>query len=1052
VRVNNLEQLKQLKEKGLKKLNPGSLRIAIGMDTCGIGNGGDELYKAFSAQLSKKKVKAFLVETGCFGFCAAEPLVNIRIPGKPLVILKKVKVNDVHKIVSRLSEGLVPLDKALCRIEEWDHLTSRVFYGRGFTEIPLWNEVPFFKWQKKIVLRNCGIINPEDIEEYIGAGGYSALYKALHDSTPDEVINEVGRSKLRGRGGAGFPTGVKWGLMAKIDSRDKYIVCNADEGDPGAYMNRNEIESDPHMLIEGMVIAAYAMSASKGVIYIRAEYPLAVSRLKLAIGQARECGFLGNNIFGTDFSFDIELVEGAGAFVCGEETALMHSIEGRSGRPRPRPPFPAQKGIWDKPTNINNVETLCNVPVIVHKGADFFLETGTKSSPGTKVFSLVGKIKNTGLVEMPLGSSLQTIIYNIGEGTGTRRRVKAVQTGGPSGGCIPASLFHTPVDYESLNSLGAIMGSGGMVVMDEDNCMVDVARYFVEFTNSESCGKCTPCREGLHHILQSLNAVTRGDAPSNYLEDLKSLGLFIKDSALCGLGQTGPNPVLTTIKYFLEEYEAHVKDKRCTAGVCENLFVSPCENSCPLHMNISGFLSLTKAKKIREAFELCLRDNPLPASTGRICHFHCKLRCRREDIDSPVSQGEIHRYIADSVYRGKDAESVYKKILKEKFPLTGRKIAVIGAGPAGLMAGYYLSRLGHSVVIYEKHCEAGGILRYGIPRYRLPRNILKKEVDFIRRCGVKFIFNTKVDAKKLSSITDSVDAVLLSTGAYKEMPLNIPGETLKGVYSGVHFLEELAAGGKPRIGRNVLIIGAGNVAIDAARSAWRMGAKVTIVYRRQREDMPANSEEIEQAYQEGINFIFLAAPKALVGDKYGNVKGLDVVKMAPGDYDASGRRKPVSTNQVYQVSCDTVMIAIGEKVDAEFLSGFGIELNRHGCVLVDRNTLVTKNPKIYAGGDLVTGPSTAVEAMSWGRKFAEKIDAELTKDPFRFKKLFCEFKYSMTPPLIIEKEGRQIMEKLKVKERFNNFKEVNLGLNNKQVHTEIRRCLRCDIKNEPETH
>ncbi len=1044
--IRNLDQLNQVKEKGLRKIMPAEPRIAIGMDTCGIGNGADELYNSFDSILRKKKSKAHLVKTGCFGFCAREPLVNIILPHKPLVILQKVQPKDVAKIIERILDGEIFLDKALCKIEEWDHLTGRVFYGHGFDDLPNWSDIPFFKWQKKIVLRDCGLINPEDIEEYIGVGGYSSLYKVMHGVTPSQVIDEVSRSKLRGRGGAGFPTGVKWGLMAKVEAKEKYIVCNADEGDPGAYMNRNEIESDPHMLLEGMLIGAYATGASKGVIYIRAEYPLAVERLKLAIKQATESGFLGEKIFGTDFNFDLHMVEGAGAFVCGEETALIRSIEGKSGRPRPRPPFPAQKGIWDKPTTINNVETWCNIPVIIHKGADFFLQTGTKTSPGTKVFSLVGKIKNTGLVEMPLGSPIQTIIYNIGEGTGTHRAVKAVQTGGPSGGCIPVELFNTPVDYESLNSLGAIMGSGGMVVMDDDNCMVDVARYFVEFTNSESCGKCTPCREGLHHILENLNAITEGKASSGYLDELKSLGSFIKDSALCGLGQTGPNPVLTTIKYFLDEYESHAKDKRCESGVCQSLFVSPCENSCPLHMNISGFMALTKAKRLKDAFELSLRDNPLPASTGRICHFHCKLRCRREDIDSPVAQGEVHRYIADTVYKNKAQEAVYKKILKERFPPTGKKIAIIGAGPAGLMAAYYLSRLGHCVSVYEKNPEAGGILRYGIPQYRLPRGVLAKEIEFIKRCGAKFIFNSKIDSKKLRAIEKTSDAVFLATGAYKEMPLNIPGETLKGVWSGVHFLEELAFGKKPKIGNHVVIIGAGNVAIDAARSVWRLGSKATIVYRRSQEDMPANKEEIAEAFKEGVNFVFFANPKAIIGDEKGHVVALDVMKMVPGEYDLTGRRKPISTSETYEIPCDTVMTAIGEKVDADFLRDFGVELDKYGALVVDRNTLKTRNPKIFAGGDLVTGPATAVEAMSWGRRFSEKIDMALMSDKRRFEKLVPVFKYSMSLPLTVEKEPHQAMDKLKINRRVNNFKEINLGLTQKQVYTEIRRCLRCDIK------
>lgn len=605
MKITNLDILNSVRNKGLKKFLPDKPRIAVGMGTCGIGNGADKVFESLETAVSKTKADAAVVKTGCFGFCAEEPLVNIYIPKKPLVILKRVTPKDCESIIENAAKNGVLLEKALCKIETWDHLTSEtITYGKGFNGVPAWNEIPFYRWQKKIVMRNCGLINPEDIEEYIGVGGYFALWKTLKELKADKALFEVKKSKLRGRGGAGFPVGTKWELFKSAKSDKKYIVCNADEGDPGAYMNRNEIESDPHMLIEGMIIGAYATGASDGIIYVRKEYPLAVKRLKKTIEQAREFGLLGENILNSGFDFDINIVEGAGAFVCGEETALIASVEGKAGRAMPRPPFPAQKGIFGKPTNINNVESWCNIPVIIIKGGDWFTKTGTENNTGTKVFSLVGKIKNTGLVELPLGTSLKTTIEKIGEGSGSDRKIKAIQMGGPSGGCIPCSLMDTPVDYESLNALGAIMGSGGMVAMDENNCMVDVARYFLEFTVSESCGKCVPCREGLFQSLKILNAVTKGKASDKDLETLGMLGEIIKDTSLCGLGQTGPNPILTTLRYFKDEYEAHIKEKKCPAGICKALIrfiISEkctgcllCAKKCPVKA-ISG-----EAKKLHK--------------------------------------------------------------------------------------------------------------------------------------------------------------------------------------------------------------------------------------------------------------------------------------------------------------------------------------------------------------------------------------------------------------------------------------------------------------------
>jgi len=554
--------LEAARQAGLQKLHPGTPRIAVGLATCGIAVGGNKVFERLREIIEKEKLGIVLTKTGCIGYCKEEPLVNITIPGKPLVILHKVTGDDAEEIVRLVQQGKVPADKALCRVPLWDHVTGcTIEYGKGFTKIPLYETVPFFKGQKKVILRDAGLINPEDIDEYIAVGGYAAAMKALTGMDPEAVIKEVEKSGLRGRGGAGFPTGLKWRITRDAKADKKYIICNADEGDPGAYMNRNEMESDPHMLIEGMIIGAFAMGAHTGFIYIRAEYPLAIERLKKAIVQARERGFLGSDIFGTGFDFDIRIATGAGAFVCGESTALVASIEGRTGRPHPRPPRLTDPGggLWGLPSDLNNVETWCNVPAIIANGSGWYAKIGEKENTGTKVFSLVGKVDRVGLVEVPLGTTLDTIVFDIGNGGTGGKKVKAVQTGGPSGGCIPVRLFTTPVNYESLNKVGSIMGSGGIVVMDEDTNMVDIARYFINFATGESCGKCVPCREGLRHTLILLNRIMAGKGTAKDLETLALLADTVKHTSLCGLGQSAPNPVLTTLAYFREEYDALVK-------------------------------------------------------------------------------------------------------------------------------------------------------------------------------------------------------------------------------------------------------------------------------------------------------------------------------------------------------------------------------------------------------------------------------------------------------------------------------------------------------------
>lgn len=520
--------------------------------------GSKEVQLEFAKQLEQKGLsdEVMIVETGCHGFCEHGPLVIIYPEG---TFYCRVKPEDVEEIVeSHLFKG---------------RIVERLLYHEPLTheQIPSYSEINFYKKQKRLVLEHCGAINPEQIEEYIAVGGYEALAKAVTTMTPQEVIDEVKKSGLRGRGGGGFPTGMKWQFAANSVNDKKYVICNADEGDPGAFMDRSVLEGDPHKVLEGMAICGYAIGADEGYIYVRAEYPLAIKRLRIAIDQAEQMGLLGKSIFGSKFSFKIHIKEGAGAFVCGEETALMASIEGRRGMPRPRPPFPAVSGLWGKPTNINNVETFANVASIITNGADWYCGFGTEKSKGTKVFALTGKINNTGLAEVPMGITMREIIFDIGGGITNGKKFKAVQIGGPSGGCLPESMLDLSVDYDSLISVGAMMGSGGLVVMDEDTCMVDVAKFFLNFTQSESCGKCTPCREGTKRMLEILTRITEGQGREGDIELLEELAGNIKETALCGLGQTAPNPVLSTLKYFRDEYEAHIKEKRCPAGVCEKL-------------------------------------------------------------------------------------------------------------------------------------------------------------------------------------------------------------------------------------------------------------------------------------------------------------------------------------------------------------------------------------------------------------------------------------------------------------------------------------------------
>jgi len=567
--IRSHADLERLREEGISLLHPERPRISVGMATCGLAAGAGAIFEAIRVAGKASGMDIVLVSTGCIGSCQQEPVVDVYMPGLGRVLYARMTPEAGQKLIATLSAGELPVENALAVIPEPG---SDPLKGTGLlSRLPLISELPFYAKQQKIILRNSGMINPQSIEEYAAVGGYRALSRALRDLSPQEVIEEITQSGLRGRGGGGFPTGKKWEVCSHAAGTPKYIICNADEGDPGAYMDRTVLESDTYAVIEGMTIAGYAIGASQGYVYVRNEYPLAIERIRNAIERSGILGLLGEDILGSGFSFSINVVRGAGAFVCGEETALIASMEGGIGEPRPKPPYPAVKGLWGQPTIINNVKTLASVSAIVAEGADWYAGIGTEGNTGTVVFSLVGKIANTGLVEAPLGMTLAEMIYGIGGGGLDGRRVKAVQTGGPSGGCIPADLFHLPIDYTSLKQAGSIMGSGGMVVMDEETCMVDVAHYFLRFTMAESCGKCTPCREGTRYMVEILTRIIKGKAGPGDLALLEEIALWVQGASLCGLGQTAPNPVLSTLRYFRDEYDAHVNGRRCPAGVCRAL-------------------------------------------------------------------------------------------------------------------------------------------------------------------------------------------------------------------------------------------------------------------------------------------------------------------------------------------------------------------------------------------------------------------------------------------------------------------------------------------------
>ncbi len=975
-----------------------------------------------------------VVETGCNGFCAMGPIMVVYPEG---IIYMMIKPTDIAELVEEhFVKGRV-LERLLYR----EPVTAGI--------IPTMQEIPFFALQNLRVLRNRGLIDPEKIDEYIARDGYAGMVKALTEMTPDQIVQEVLVSGLRGRGGAGFPTGMKWKFAAASPGDVKYVLCNADEGDPGAFMDRSVLEADPHAVLEGMVIAAKAIGAHQGYIYCRAEYPLAIHRLNIAIAQAKEYGLLGKDILGTGFDFDLEIYQGAGAFVCGEETALMTSIEGKRGMPRPRPPFPAIAGLWQKPSILNNVETLANIGQIMFRGGVWHASVGTEKSKGTKVFALTGDVNNVGLVEVPMGTPLGTIVFDIGGGIPKGKRFKAAQLGGPSGGMIPTQHLNAPIDYEKVAELGAIMGSGGLIVMNEDSCAVDMARFFMDFCQDESCGKCTPCREGPKRMLEILTNITQGKGKEGDIELLEEMASIIKDASLCGLGQTAPNPILSTLRYFRKEYEDHIYNHRCTAGVCTALFKSPCQNACPVEMDIPSYIALIREGRLDDAYKVMLRTNPFPSVCGRVCDHKCQFKCRRGKMDEPIAIKFLKRFISDNAARPK----------VEAVPVTrNEKIAVVGAGPAGLTAARDLAIRGYKVTVFEELSEPGGMLRWAIPSYRLPRDILAGEIDDVRALGVEIKCKKRIGRDiPFAKLEKEFDYIYLAPGAHKSQKMGVPGEELKGVYGGVEFLRDFNAheaawtAGKKSLGSKVAVIGGGNSAIDAARCAVRLGADVTILYRRERKDMPAAVEEIQAAEEEGIKIEFLVAPLNIV-EKNGKVSGIACQRMKLGEFDRSGRKKPVPIEgSEFTLGTDAVIAAIGQVPDMSFVpTESGISVNKWSTFdLAKGSASQTTNPKFYAGGDALTGPDTVIGAIAAGHQAARDIDGAIRKQ--NGEPAYEEpAEEKIVIPFVLDEDNPEApqtkMPELHGPDRKKSFIEVELGFTLEDAIKESKRCLRCDVE------
>jgi NADH-quinone oxidoreductase subunit F len=1015
--------------------------LVICAGTGGQASGANGVVRIIKREMLARNLqdKLGLRITGCQGFCEMDPFIVVE-PGRQLY--PKLRMEDIPRVIDAALGGYVD--------EELIYKDSR-----GHKACHTQEDIPFFQRQTRTLLGTNARLDPIRMLDYIEQKGYAALEKVLLKRDPDWIVREVKESGLRGRGGAGFVTGLKWELARATGngSGQKYVVCNADEGDPGAYMDRSLLEGNPHSIIEGLMIAGIAISATKGFVYVRTEYPLAIKHTQIALQQARDAGLLGTNILGTGIDFDIEIVRGAGAFVCGEETALIKSIEGRIGEPRQRPPFPIQKGIWGRPTCINNVETLANIPVIISKGAAEYVKVGVKGNTGTKIFSLVGKIRNTGLVEVPLGIKIREVVHDIGGGPVGAAKIKAVQTGGPSGGCIPAEMFDLSIDYDTLVKAGSIMGSGGMIVMDENTCMVDVAKYFMSFLKDESCGKCFTCRKGTQRMWEILDDISSGRGTLAQLDLLEELALVVRDTTMCGLGQSAPNPVLSTLKYFRNEYLEHIVNKRCPASVCKELTGAPCHSTCPIGTEAWRYIAHIARGEYDDAYRVIREANPFPSVCARVCNHPCESKCRAGTSGGQaIAIRALKRFVTERA-----DPMTYEPVREKRATKDSPQIAIIGAGPSGLTAAHYLSLKGYRITVFDAERKPGGMMFAAIPAYRLPREVIEREIDALLDENITLKLNTALGGQVTidSLFNDGYKAVFVAIGAHKSKPLMIEGENSAGVYPSIQFLRSLNVMGKKLAKGAVGVIGGGNSALDSARAALRQEgvSSVTLFYRRTRAEMPAYEEEVEAAIQEGIKVETLVAPvKVLSSD--GRLTGLRCIRNSLGEPDASGRCRPVPIEgSEFNVPLDTLVVAISESSDIDCLSVASLMKietdSTAGTVVVNAETLATNRPGVFAGGDIVTGPNTIVDAIAAGKRAAVMIDryvrGEELKQPARVRLPSVYVEPVQPDPEEMAEARRVETPRADIEWRKRGFAEVEMALTVGEAQREARRCLRCDL-------
>jgi len=1034
----SIGELEWYRNKVLAREDESKTRVYVCMTGCR-AYGASEVKAALDEEVKKQGMsdQVEVRSTGCHGFCAKAPVIAIDPQG---VQYQEVSPDDAPEIVALTLKQ----NRLIDHLAYTDPQTGKTIFHRS--------QIPFYKKQVRRVLANCGTIDPTRIEHYIAVGGYQGIVKALSRMTPEDVIDKVTTAKLRGRGGAGFSTGLKWKFAHQAEGRPKYIICNADEGDPGAFMDRAVLEGDPHAVLEGMLIGAYAIGAEHGYIYVREEYPIAVEHLKLAIEQMKELGLLGENILGTGFNFDVYLKMGAGAFVCGEETALMASIEGKRGMPKARPPFPAQAGLNGKPTNINNVETWANVPLIIKNGVEWYSQVGTEQTKGTKIFSLAGKVNNTGLVEVPMGVTIKEVVFDIGGGIPKGRKFKAVQMGGPSGGCVPEQYLSLPVDYDTLQRIGAIMGSGGMVVMDENNCMVEIARFFLSFTQSESCGKCAPCRLGTTQLLEILTRITQGRGRIEDIQTIKELGETIMKSSLCGLGQTAPKPALATLAYFLKEYEDHILEQRCAGATCDSMVISACQHACPAGIDVPNYVAAIASGKYEKAVEIIRERNPFPAVCGRICIHPCEFKCRRGELDEPVAIRSLKRFASDWYF-----EHIGRA--EGPFPVKrDQKVAVVGAGPSGLTCAYFLAKSGYRVTVFEAQPVAGGMLGITVPEFRLPREVIQEEVDYIESCGVEIRYDSPIDAYHTVNdlMREGYDAVFIAAGAQASKRIGVPGEEegLDGLHYGLEFLSQAKTDRKVAVEGKVVVVGGGNVAIDVARTALRVGAEdVQLFCLEPRDEMLAWEKEVREAIDEGIVINPSWGPRQII-HKDGRVAGIEFVKCI-SVFDEEGRFNPIFDDEFTQaVETHNIIISIGQAPDMSFLTKDGqLERALWGALVVDENTLSTNIPGIFAGGDFTTGPTYVIRAIASGRRAAIAIERYLQGETGRIRIIDEKTETVEDIGLALDEETTEEKPRIEIQlekpeERVRDFREVEKGFTREEAHREAMRCLRCDLEKD----